>query len=217
MQFTGARRVMNPLALAILTALVPVGVTVAQQAPVVPDSGTFLQQLKPNRPPAPSPSATGLTIEQPNGQKLPASEVFMVTRLEIKGSAHFDAQTLHALIADAEGKQLNLTQLGAVADRITEHYHKNHYPLARALIPAQTIKDGVVVIQVLEAKYGKVSLQNREPCHRLAAAINPCAPEGRRCDRAKRDGPRAVVALRCAKDRSACPDQTGRDGRDIRS
>jgi hemolysin activation/secretion protein len=161
MQFTGVRRVINPLALAILTALVPVGVTIAQQAPVVPDSGTLLQQLKPNRPPAPSPSATGLTIEQPNGQKLPASEAFMVTRLEIKGSTRFDAQTLHALIADAEGKQLNLTQLGAVADRITEYYHKNHYPLARALIPAQTIKDGVVVIQVLEAKYGKVSLQNQ--------------------------------------------------------
>src|SRR6202453_1563917 len=161
MQFTGVRRVINPLALAIVTALVPVGVTIAQQAPVVPDSGTLLQQLKPNRPPAPSPSATGLTIEQPNGQKLPASEMFMVTRLEIKGSAHFDAQTLHALIADAEGKQLNLTQLGAVANRITEYYHKNHYPLARALITAQTIKDGVVVIQVLEAKYGKVSLQNQ--------------------------------------------------------
>ena len=161
MHFTGVHRVINPLVLAILTALVPVGVTIAQQAPVVPDSGTLLQQLKPNRPPAPSPSATGLTIEQPNGQKLPASEMFMVTRLEIKGSTRFDAQTLHALIADAEGKQLNLTQLGAVADRITGYYHKNHYPLARALIPAQTIKDGVVVIQVLEAKYGKVSLQNQ--------------------------------------------------------
>jgi len=161
MHFTGVHRVINPLVLAILTALVPVGVTIAQQAPVVPDSGTLLQQLKPNRPPAPSPSATGLTIEQPNGEKLPASKAFMVTRLEIKGSTRFDAQTLHALIADAEGKQLNLTQLGAVADRITGYYHKNHYPLARALIPAQTIKDGVVVIQVLEAKYGKVSLQNQ--------------------------------------------------------
>jgi hemolysin activation/secretion protein len=161
MQFAGTRRVMNPLALAILTALAPVGVTVAQQTPVVPDSGTILQQLKPTRPPAPSPSATGLTIEQPNGVKLPVSEAFMVTRLAIKGSTRFDAQTLHALIADAEGKQLNLPQLGAIADRISEYYHNHHYPLARALIAAQTIKDGVVVIQVLEAKYGKVTLHNQ--------------------------------------------------------
>ena len=44
-----ASRSIKPLALAILTALAPVGVTLAQQAPVVPDSGTILQQLKLNR------------------------------------------------------------------------------------------------------------------------------------------------------------------------
>jgi hemolysin activation/secretion protein len=65
------------------------------------------------------------------------------------------------LIADAEGKSLNLAELSAVADRITEYYHSHHYPLARAILPAQTIKDGVVVIQVLEAKYGKVTLHNQ--------------------------------------------------------
>jgi hemolysin activation/secretion protein len=160
-QSPGARRVINPLALAILTALAPLGVTLAQQAPVVPDSGTLLQQLKPNKPPAPASPATGLTIEQPNGVKLPSSESFTIKRLEIQGSTRFDAPTLHALVADVEGKQLNLTQLGAVADRITDYYHSHHYPLARALIPAQTIKEGVVVIQVLEAKYGKVKLHNQ--------------------------------------------------------
>jgi len=152
---------MNPLALAILTALAPVSVTFAEQAPIVPDSGTLLQQLKPNKPPVPPSSATGLTIEQPNGVKLPVSEAFTVKRIEIKGSTRFDAPTLHALVADVEGKQLSLTQLGAVTDRITDYYHTHHYPLARALIPAQSIKEGVVVIQVLEAKYGKVKLHNQ--------------------------------------------------------
>jgi len=162
MQKPGVRRVINPLALAILTALAPVSVALAQQvSPVVPNSGTILQQLKPNNPPIPASSATGLTIEQPNGVKLPVSEAFTVKRLEIKGGTRFDASTLRALVADAEGKQLNLTQLGAVADRITDYYHNHHYPLARALIPAQTIEEGVVVIQVLEAKYGKVKLHNQ--------------------------------------------------------
>lgn len=161
MQPASTRRVVHPLALAILAILAPVAVSLAQQAPVVPDSGTILQQLKPNKPPAPSPSATGLTVEQPAGVKLPMSEAFMVTRLEIRGSTRFEASTLHALVADAEGQQLSLTQLGEVADRITEYYHNYHYPLARALIPAQAIKGGVVVIQVLEAQYGKVSLHNQ--------------------------------------------------------
>jgi hemolysin activation/secretion protein len=151
----------KPLTWAILSALAPAGVTWAQQAPVVPDSGSILQQLKPAKPPTPASSATGLTIEQPNGSQAPAGDSFGVTRIEIKGNTRFDAQVLHALIADAEGKSLNLAQLSAVADRITEYYHSHHYPLARAILPAQTIKDGVLVIQVLEAKYGKVTLHNQ--------------------------------------------------------
>jgi hemolysin activation/secretion protein len=152
---------MNPLALAILTALAPVGVALAQQAPVVPDAGSLLQQLKPNKPPLPAAAATGLTIEQPNGSAIPAGEAFAVKRLEIKGNTRFDAATLHALIAAAEGKSLNLAGLTAVADRITDYYHRHHYPLARAILPAQSIKDGVVVIQVLEARYGRVALHNQ--------------------------------------------------------
>jgi len=159
--YPGARRVMNPLALAILTALLPAGVTLAQQAPVVPDSGTILQQLKPAKPPTPASSATGLTIEEPNGTQVPPGEAFAVKRLEIQGNTRFNAATLHSLVADAEGKSLNLAELTAVADRITDYYHGHHYPLARAILPTQTIKDGVVVIQVLEARYGKVTLHNQ--------------------------------------------------------
>jgi hemolysin activation/secretion protein len=159
--YPGAWRVMNPLALAILTALSPAGVTLAQQAPVVPDSGTILQQLKPTKPPTPASSATGLTIEQPNGTQVPPGEAFAVKRLEIQGNTRFNAATLHSLVADAEGKSLNLAELTAVADRITDYYHGHHYPLARAILPTQTIKDGVVVIQVLEARYGKVTLHNQ--------------------------------------------------------
>jgi hemolysin activation/secretion protein len=156
-----ALRSIKPLTWAILVALAPLVVHAAEQPPVAPDSGTILQQLKPAKPPAPASSATGLTIEQPNGTQVPAGEAFAVKRLEIRGNTRFDAATLHALLADAEGKSLNLAELGAVADRITEYYHRHHYPLARAILPAQTIKDGVVVIQVLEAKYGKVTLRNQ--------------------------------------------------------
>jgi hemolysin activation/secretion protein len=160
MHFLKLHRV-NHLAVAILTALAPMAVTLAQQAPAALDSGTILQQLKPVKPPAPVSSVTGLTIEQPNGTQVPAGEAFAVKRLEISGNTRFDVATLHALLADAEGKRLNLAELGAIADRITDYYHKHHYPLARAILPAQTIKDGVVVIQVLEARYGKVTLHNQ--------------------------------------------------------
>ena len=151
----------KPLPLIFFAALVPLAVHAAEQPSVAPNSGTILQQLNPSQPPAPASSVTGLTIEQPNGTQVPAGEAFVVKRLEIKGNTRFEAATLHALIAHAEGKSLNLAQLGAIADRITEYYHSHNYPLARAILPAQTIKDGVVVIRVLEARYGKVTLHNQ--------------------------------------------------------
>jgi hemolysin activation/secretion protein len=156
---------MSPLlktrALVICAALVPLAIHAAEQPPVAPDSGTMLQQLNPSKPPAPASSVMGLTIEQPNGAAVPAGEAFEVKRLEIIGNTRFEAATLHAVIADAEGKNLNLAQLSAITDRITEYYHRHHYPLARAILPAQTITDGVVIIQVLEARYGKVTLHNQ--------------------------------------------------------
>ena len=78
----------------------------------------------------------------------------------ISGNTLFDTPALHALVADGEGKSLTLSQLGELAARITEHYRSNGYLLARAIIPAQTISTGVVRIEVIEARYAKVLLNN---------------------------------------------------------
>jgi hemolysin activation/secretion protein len=150
----------KPLSLAVLTALASLGAAAAEPQ-VTPDSGTLLQQLKPTLPPAPASPVTGLIVERATGGPLPATEAFTIKSITLTGNTRFDTATLHALVANAEGQSLNLSQLGQVADRITDYYHAHHYPLARAIIPAQSIKDGAVTIQVLEARYGKVTLENR--------------------------------------------------------
>jgi hemolysin activation/secretion protein len=67
---------------------------------------------------------------------------------------------VHALIAEAEGKELTLPELNDRAARITDFYHAHGYPLTRAIIPAQTISDGVVTVEVIEARYGRILLDN---------------------------------------------------------
>ena len=133
----------------------------AQAAPVTPDAGSILQQIKPAAPPAPSPAQTGLSIEHKGGEKLPPGAPFLIKTISIKGNTRYDTATLHALVADAEGKNLTLAQLEALAGRITAYYHAHGYPLARAIIPAQTIHDGIVEIEVIEARYGKIRLDNK--------------------------------------------------------
>ncbi|EGW23485.1 ShlB/FhaC/HecB family hemolysin secretion/activation protein [Methylobacter tundripaludum] len=153
----GNENAVKPL-LAAMLLLAPLAV---QAAPVAPNSGTMLQQIQPVTPPAPSPSGTGLTIEGQGAAKLPASAPFQVKSIQIAGNAKIDTKNLHALIADTEGRSIALPQLGELADRITAYYHDHGYPLARAFIPAQTIQSGVVRIEVMEAQYDKIQLDNR--------------------------------------------------------
>jgi hemolysin activation/secretion protein len=165
---------LKPLPLAILGVLVALRANAIEpQTP--PDAGSILQQIKPPAPPAPSSALTGLSIEQPAGGTVPASEAFAVNKLEISGNAKISTPTLHALVADVEGKQLTLRELVQVANRITEYYHQHHFPLARAIIPAQVIKNGVVLIQVFEARYGNVNLSNHSHVSDslLAATLAP--------------------------------------------
>jgi hemolysin activation/secretion protein len=147
----------GPLVAALLSVGFPFGIQAAAGAP---DSGAILQQIQPVLPPPASPTGTGLSIEQRNGTKLPASAPFLVKTLRITGNEKIATATLHALVADAEGKTLTLPELEQLTDRITAYYQAHGYPLARAIIPAQAIRDAVVEIQVIEALYGQIRLDN---------------------------------------------------------
>lgn len=149
---------MKPFLAALLLAVFLLSAQAA--GPVLPGAGDILRQMEPLTPPVPSPSGTGLTIERADGTELPSSAPFLVQRILITGNTLFDTAALHALVADAQGQSVTLTQLGDLAARITTHYQNKGYPLARAIIPAQTIAAGVVRIEVIEANYGKISLDN---------------------------------------------------------
>lgn len=147
-----------PLLAAIAISTLPLIAHAAE--PAVPGAGSILQQNQQLSPPAPPPGATGLAIEQPGGATLPASAPFVVKIIEISGNTAFDTPTLHALVAPEEGTSVTLPQLGQVVARITDYYRAHGYPLARAVIPAQTIQDGIVRIVIIEARYGQIELDN---------------------------------------------------------
>jgi hemolysin activation/secretion protein len=143
--------VASPLALAVTPPPTP---------PPSTDAGAILQQLQPVIPPPPPPAGTGLTIEQEKGSSLPQTAPFLIRSIQIFGNTRFDTPTLHALLADAEGQTLTLRQLHERVALITHYYQAHGYPLARAIIPQQIIEAGKVRIDIIEARYGKVLLQN---------------------------------------------------------
>lgn len=144
----------------LMVALLVLSGAARAAPPVVPGAGTIIHEAEPVTPPAPSSSGTGLSIESPQSQQPATGAPFAVKTLRITGNTVFEAATLHALVADAEGQELTLSRLHELTTRISDYYHAHGYPLARAIIPAQTVHDGLVSIEVIEARYDSVELDN---------------------------------------------------------
>lgn len=142
----------------ILTVLLPFAAHAA--TPVIPGTGDLLQQTQPVKPVVPSSTEPGLEIQHKKTAPMPDSGAFLVKKIVLSGNTLFDTDTLHALVADAEGTQVTLPQLQALAARITEYYRQHNYVFARAFIPAQTMGDSVK-IEIIEAYYGVIKLDNQ--------------------------------------------------------
>lgn len=157
-----------------VVALLPCAIDAATP-PAPPGAGTFLQDLKPRLPPAPESDQPQLQIEQQGDTAAPPSAPLSVRSIRITGNRSFDSSTLHALIAGAEGQDLTLPELEGWIARITDFYHAHGYPLARAIIPPQTIRDGLVTIELIEARYGKIVLDNHSGASNglLLATLEP--------------------------------------------
>lgn len=70
---------------------------------------------------------------------------------------------------------LTIGQLQLIADEITRYYREKGFFLARAVIPAQEVVDGVVAIRVLEGRLGGVQAQGNSmySAERLADPFKP--------------------------------------------
>jgi len=133
-----------------------VSCTVLAQVP--PDAGQIQEQLRlPVPPPASKPSE--IRIAPPTADKQADSPPFYVAGFRVSGATVFAAQPLLEVLGPA-GRDLTLAQVQERADRLTKFYKNGGYVVARALVPAQDVRDGIVEIQVLEGRYGVIDIRN---------------------------------------------------------
>ena len=141
------------LRLAVALALTSSLPAWAQTAP--PDAGRVLQQLAPPlEAPKPSPS---LRIEAPVPATIaPGGAQVTVQTVQITGNTVFTEAELQAVLGDVSGKSLDLAGLRSLANRLGDHYRAAGYPFAQAYVPAQTVSNGTLRIEVVEGAYGDV-------------------------------------------------------------
>ncbi len=151
----------------LMAALGWCSLIVPAMAADLPDAGRSLDSVK-QAPELPAKPAAVLPAEPAPRPVLglPSDIRIAVHGFRISGAQAFPASELLALVAGAEGQELTLAELQAVAARITRYYRAHGYLLAWAYLPAQEIRDGQVEIAVLEGRLGKVTVDNR-------AALSP--------------------------------------------
>jgi hemolysin activation/secretion protein len=153
------------LASQICTMLAAAPFAVYAQTP--PSSGTLFdanrQQLSPaentNPPAAAKPSARIEKETEANEEwaALPAGGPgIKVSGFVLSGNHSLQAPALQAELQEFVGRELDFAGLGKAAAKLTTYYRGQGYLVARAYLPAQEIRDGVVAIGIREGVIGQV-------------------------------------------------------------
>lgn len=148
------------LALLLLTSLAPVH---AQQEAGSAAPGQAEKQFK--RVPVPGFPAGDFVPGQRELEAPPGADsaLFSLKAIRFEGATVFEASDLEALSDAYLNREISLTDLYALANRVTAMYRNAGYVLSQALVPAQEIgEDRVATIRVVEGFVSAVTVQGVE-------------------------------------------------------
>ena len=158
----------------LVTVLMTVGfihfsseVALAQTVPVEAQSGTIeksMPQFPPTFAPPPeieAPKITNGGSKQDRDSLKPskASPKFFIKKIKLSGNTVISDEILMPIVDLGEGKDVDLTILNTMANKISALYSTKGYLLARAFVPKQEIVDGIVEIIITEGRINEVLVQ----------------------------------------------------------
>lgn len=133
------------------------------QTPVALDAGILRQQMESHRPPlGPSPWRPAEQMSSPSTP--PDSEGLNVDlkQIRVSGNALISAEKLQEVLAPFLGEGRRFDDLQRAAQAVAAAYRREGW-VAQVLLPEQDITEGVVTLQVLEARLGSVQLEGPPP------------------------------------------------------
>jgi hemolysin activation/secretion protein len=138
--------------------------TLAQAVPPAAPTPGAVQSSLPAKPAQPKPG-TAPAVQTPAAPApgvSPGGPAVLVRGFQITGNTVFSAAELQAELTPWFGKRQTLAQLYEAADKLTEFYHRHGYGLAYVSLPAQTLSNGTVRLQVVEGRIGNIAIQGND-------------------------------------------------------
>lgn len=111
-------------------------------------------------PPAPPPVEQKKLLQEPEKQEKTEKDIKInVSKFNFTGNTVLSNDQLASLTSNFTGKELSYKQLTDVLGVISNFYRQLGL-WARAILPEQDIKNGVVTIQIIEGRLGKVIIKS---------------------------------------------------------
>ncbi len=84
---------------------------------------------------------------------------FRLNDLRLSGAQTLTTEELRSLTQPYVGRDVTLADLEKLTQSITQRYRERGYFLAQAIVPVQTVHDGVVEISIVEGRLGQINVQ----------------------------------------------------------
>jgi hemolysin activation/secretion protein len=152
-------------------------------AELLPDAGVQLRQIpaSPQQEKEVEPILLPSIDDESLRLDLTQPQTVLVRYLKLEGNEIFSNQTLEEAAGFKENSVYSLKQLNELAEKITYFYRQKGYFLAQAVLSEQVLTDGVLVIRIVEAKYGEIHQNNqaglsKKMVDHLIKPLNTSAP-----------------------------------------
>jgi hemolysin activation/secretion protein len=113
------------------------------------------------RPPLPQPAAVPVLPQISEPQLTIADhETLFVRAIEVEGPELGAEAEAREILAAYENRTLTLGEIYAAAEKITTLYRSKGFLVAKAYVPAQDARGGVLRIKLVPGEYGTITLKN---------------------------------------------------------
>jgi hemolysin activation/secretion protein len=142
--------------LKVVIPIVLVSIVSQKTLAAPPDAGSIQQQFPATAPSLPPAKRDDIT-EKP--MQLPGTgPSLIVASFDFRGNKVLSDEELNLVVSDYLGKPITFADIQFVAALVGEAYSESGW-LARVYVPQQEVVDGIVTLQVIESRFGKLHLE----------------------------------------------------------
>jgi hemolysin activation/secretion protein len=105
-----------------------------------------------------------------SGEEESSEATFTLQEVNFAGNTFFTSEELQVAVQDFLQQELGFTGLRELASAVSQFYQNQGW-WARATIPPQDIVDGIVLVEVIEAKLGEVQIVDEGKSQSLSAKL----------------------------------------------